>query len=610
MAIDWSQVDGSGAAPQNPAAPAQSGSIDWAALNAATASPAPQSVPSAPQSVPNGLFYPQVALGDFGSALVHNVLKPFHGLAQFAEHGIQSGVHAVAPNSAADRYLTADNARADADLKNWENTYQKNTPNNASSYAGATAGTILPIALSGIGGALNSGAETLAGKVLPAATPSLARSAVTGAGQGAVLSTAQPVLTDNNFFGEKAKQMGIGALTGGVLTPVLGGVANAISPTINKDVQTLLDNNIPLTPGQILGGTAKTIEDKSTSIPFVGDMIYGARQRAVDSLNTAALNRALDPIGDKVTATGREGLEQVADKLSGAYDSILPKLTMTAGPTFNTGLNQLLKDAQSDLPPDQFTQLQKALDNKLLHKLTRPNGGGPPSLNGTDLKTAQSEITLLSRENSSSSVASERALGRFFDRAHDLLQQAVVDTPSNSPDTIQALQAVNRGWANYSILRRVSSGTNTDQGVFTPAQLQSAVRAGDQSVGKGNFAKGNALMQDLSDPAVSVMGRNYPDSGTAGRSALGWLVGAGGAAAAEPNLAPYLVGGAVGGGLASLPYTTIGQKVAQALLTQRPGFAPAAAQYVRGLNPYVGLMGDAFQNNPYLHPQQQGLLGQ
>ena len=53
----------------------------------------------------------------------------------------------------------------------------------------------------------------------------------------------------------------------------------------------------------------------------------------------------------------------------------------------------------------------------------------------------------------------------------------------------------------------------------------------DKSRNKAGFARGDAVMQDLSDPAVNVLGRSVPDSGTAGRALVGvGLLGAGGAA--------------------------------------------------------------------------------
>ena len=57
---------------------------------------------------------------------------------------------------------------------------------------------------------------------------------------------------------------------------------------------------------------------------------------------------------------------------------------------------------------------------------------------------------------------------------------------------------------------------NTEE-LFTPSQLASAVRRQDTSKGKRSYASGKALLQKLSDAAVSVLPPKYPDSGTAGR---------------------------------------------------------------------------------------------
>jgi hypothetical protein len=160
----------------------------------------------------------------------------------------------------------------------------------------------------------------------------------------------------------------------------------------------------------------------------------------------------------------------------------------------------------------------------------------------------------------------------------------------NAPDAVQNLSNANSAWANFVRLRGAagSQGAMNNGGIFSPAQFQSAVRAADKSVGKGASATGNAPMQGFSQDAMSVLGKGYPDSGTAGR--LG-TAGALGAIFSHPAmlLSPWTYAA----GAPALAYTQLGQRAMQGLLMSRP----AAAQAV----------GNAITNR--LAPLAPGLLG-
>lgn len=116
-----------------------------------------------------------------------------------------------------------------------------------------------------------------------------------------------------------------------------------------------------------------------------------------------------------------------------------------------------------------------------------------------------------------------------------------------NPNEAGQLQKINKAYADYAILRKAASmgGTAGNEGLFTPAQLNSAVRMADSSAGKGAYASGKARMQDFSDAAMSVLPSKVPDSGTAGRlmsdvmNPLNWPGLAGKAAVALPLMAAY-----------------------------------------------------------------------
>lgn len=68
-------------------------------------------------------------------------------------------------------------------------------------------------------------------KVMPTATTGLGRVGV-GASAGAIGGGLQPVTEQGNFWQHKAAQTGVGALGGGVATPILGKLTDALAPRI------------------------------------------------------------------------------------------------------------------------------------------------------------------------------------------------------------------------------------------------------------------------------------------------------------------------------------------------------------------------------------------
>src|SRR5262249_53236250 len=144
------------------------------------------------------------------------------------------------------------------------------------------------------------------------------------------------------------------------------------------------------------------------------------------------------------------------------------------------------------------------------------------------------------------------------------------------------LQAINRGYSVFSRIRdaqqRVTGGSDAP---FTPAQLQASVKAGDKSVGKGNFARGRAPLSQIADDAMEVMGRRVPDSGTAGRVGLLGLLG--GAGLVTHPIAT--IGGIAGTGLYSTPQA---QRLLLAAMAQRPDWVRAFGNNLQAFSPAIG----------------------
>jgi hypothetical protein len=419
----------------------------------------------------------------------------------------------------------------------------------------------------------------------------LISSAMAGATQGSIFGALQPVTNyEGNFWDKKKEQMASGSLTGGILSPAANIVGKVISPAVDAGKKMLVDAGINPTIGQLasnfsnsgaakfLGKLPQTLEDMATSIPVLGDVIKGSRQKSFDEFNRAIYNKALEPIGEKSMADiGNASISELSDKLGARYDEILPKLKFQSDNDFASKMKGIVSKAQIDLPPEQFNQFSNKINSEVFHKME--NDG---SINGEKLKDIFSELNNKARNYQSSASANERSLGESLDNVSSLLRENIRKI---NPEHTKELSAIDNGYAHYSIIRDAAARLGSKEGVFTPKTLLSSIRAKDTSVGKGNFSKGVGLMQDLSVNADKILGGNYPDSGTAGRSALmqgaTGLLAAGGTASGFDMTLPLAIGTAM------TPYTSAGRKIATAIMTKRPDMASAVANAIQQGVPFA-----------------------
>lgn len=401
---------------------------------------------------------------------------------------------------------------------------------------------------------------------------------------GAGIGATQPQTGGEFSWQDKAIQTGAGG-AGGALGYGAGQLASRlIAPQVSNAVSNLMSRGVRPTAGQTLGGMANTIEQKMASVPFAGDFISSARRRAVEDFNRAVYSDILEPIGGRVPqVVGRDAVADVGDQISRAYEDVLPYLNFGTDQQFGNDFTQLTADVLT-LPQEQQTSFWSFVRDKLVPALQPGNG----RMTGEAFKVLESDLSRLAARFSGSQQAHDQILGDAFT---DLLtamrgglartnQGVQVNVNGSMIDAGQRLRDLNLAWAKLVRLERASGGLGATEGVFSPAQMLNAVRAGDASVRDRQFARGGALMQGLAEDAKTVLGNTVPDSGTPGRMAamLAGTAGLGGVVspwAAAPAAAMVL------------PYTQTGQRFTSALLTQRPAIAPAMAQMLRDAFPLL-----------------------
>lgn len=444
--------------------------------------------------------------------------------------------------------------------------------------AGNIAMKILSTAVPGT--AFQSAATNLAARALPAAVaPTVAPTLGAAATGGTIAAATEPVLEG----GSTLKNASLGAVGGAAGDLVARGLSRAVQPIVQSaPVKKLLEEGVIPTPGQAAGAKSflGRFEQRLESLPILGDIITKGRTRAIEELNRAAVNRSV-PEGKQVAAIGRKAIEQADEIFDDAYRTVL------SGAEVNFGQMKIgpfkvangLDDALTRVKANKDVFLTEAED-KALGKLVDNLQRRIPEDGRVTAEMAKGMDSFLGK------VARERAAdGGFANGVRELKRELRVSiADSLGGQRAQILKDIDSKYANFMRLLRASGATGSKEGIFSPEALQSAVRAMDPS--KRAFAKGDALMQDLSEAGVNVLGRSVADSGTAGRALVGvGLLGAGGAANEFYGGPGYLTALA----LAPAIYSRAGSKF---MVGAYPG-QQSLADLARSAAPYVSQLGRA-----------------
>lgn len=240
-----------------------------------------------------------------------------------------------APNAMA-QYMPADTGETNnqiyrgmqSQVNDEQNQFRQDNP--VTSALTEIGGAVLPIIASG-------------GTAAPASTLGLGGKMLAGAGIGAAqggLYGAGTAEEDKRLEGAK-QGAEIGGVTGGIFPMIPAALGKVISPDSSKNaaLQKVLSEGGKPTIGMALGGRANAVEEELTSIPILGDMISVARNKAVKSLEPAAYNRALNPIGETLPKglSGRDAIVHTENVLKQKYSNVLDKIGAITPDTAKVG---------------------------------------------------------------------------------------------------------------------------------------------------------------------------------------------------------------------------------------------------------------------------------
>ncbi len=437
-----------------------------------------------------------------------------------------------------------------------------------------TAGTVGDIAANTLlmlpAGGAATGALKVGTSVLPRAVGALARGVGelgAGAGMGAV--TAMP--------GERQQGALAGAAGSALGLGVNRLVGGAVKPLVTPEAQALMDQGIQPTVGQSVGGVGNQLEEKlASSLPF----IRGARNRAVDEFNTAAIQKA----APGVTGVGDAALSGARDAINAQYDhalSLMPQqFTVESHPIVQAAVTAV-DDPALALSKDAQARVLDYVQNNLLNRTA--------NITPDIAKRVESDMGAAVARLRSSSTAEERAmgdaLGTVQQQWHDSLTAVGNSTNTGAGD---ALRSADAQWRAFRAVDRAGASAGAQgaetAGTFTPRQLRRSIEAEDKSQFNRSTRYGTVdptspfgQLNSLTSDAGAVLPNRVPDSGTAGRMLpMALAATLSGAHGGLPGLA------AAGAGSAALGLGST--RVGQQFLTQ--GLSPAVDALVsRGYLP-------------------------
>lgn len=404
-------------------------------------------------------------------------------------------------------------------------------------------------------------AARLAGNVLsPAnivALPAKGASALYSLAKSAVVpGLMEPVVSqEGTTFGEQKAQQAAASAIGGAAGAAGAKVAGKVlNPLVSKAEQTMKDLGVQLTPGQLVGGQAKDIESFAANLPLVGSYIADAKEKALFSFNKGVINKTLGRLGDKLPedVIGRDAVAYTQSKVDDAYTDVLSRISYELD--LPTQMNMLKAMRQPASVLDR-ARVKEELENRVFSRIPRDE-----AIDGETYKMIESDLRARVAQLRRGSV-SDQDVGEALKQAADSLKESM---KKQNPKEVPTLRRIDAAYRDLTIMETAASKTGTQNGVFTPKQYQAAVREGDITKRKRQYAAGKATGQDISEAAMQTM-ESKPSYNLEGRLTYNLVGGAGllSNVAAAPAIAVA----------APIMYSDTGLKAMQTIMRSRPDIA-------------------------------------
>jgi len=424
-------------------------------------------------------------------------------------------------------------------------------PKTTAGEVAQTVGEFAPAAMAGPGGVVR---RLITGAVVPGVTSETAGQLTKG-------TEAEPWA---RLIGAVAPGTLAAGAKGLVVSP-RGGQARA-AEVANLEAEGVRD----LTAGQRTGSTPLQYLEQS-----LGDVTgAGTRkiERAQEQFTKAALRRA----GEDAPRATADVIDGAFKRIGKQFDDVAARNVLHPDAAMGPQLRQAIDEYNGIVGPSNRAPIIQAYEQEIGHVL----GMNKNTIPGEAYQSLRSRMERTARTAPSEVADAVRGMKNALDKAMERHLQR-----TNSPD-LGAWQIARREYRNILPIERAVTGQGSDAalGLISPSALKSAV----VNQGRRGYARGTNDLGRLARSGEAVM-RPFPQSGTAPRSYMSSLVGAGGLGAIGTGIAtanPLLLGA----GLA----TVAGPPLASRALMSRPVQNWLARQGPRNYTPAVSSAASLF----------------
>jgi hypothetical protein len=270
------------------------------------------------------------------------------------------------------------------------------------------------------------------------------------------------------------------------------------------------------------GRMVNTAEQAMQSMPGLGAMVARARDIPRDAAQLGGFNRSLSElkpfdqlVGNTISELppgmqpGTEPHAFTQKAFGKAYDIARQGMQFVPDQAYiadHSAFNQTLHSGVLSAP--QADQVQRVISTSVGSRL--PAGGGV--MTGDAYQKAGSEL--------------DKAIGQWGkDGTTQPMAAALSDYKTifdqaarrnSDPAAVNLLDAADRGYAKYAVVRNASARVGGDPGTFTMKNLSRAAQQEGGGVKSGPFLRGQANMQDYAS-AIQPLGDTLSNSGTGER---------------------------------------------------------------------------------------------
>ena len=326
-----------------------------------------------------------------------------------------------------------------------------------------------------------------------------------GAGSAVLLPVTTPMEETDNFFLEKAKDVGFSGLAGGVISKI----GAALTPELKAGAREQMAAGVAVAPGQAYEGVPGWVFRQMESIGV------GPSEKAIrKSFTQSAANEVLSSIGETLPKTVKDGMQAsgyVQRRISSFYDNAFDELgDVLPDNQFANDISNVLSRASDELSQKAATAFQNEIRANVINKFklgpAQPGALVPagvteiPTTTGSRLKEIDKYLKDQIQKYSKGTDADSLARTAGYE---DMLNAFRAFT--GRVDTTGLIAKADDAWAKLYRFADASKKAFKEGGDFSAEQLAQAAVTQGTTLQAG---AGAAPMQQFAQRAVEVIGKD------------------------------------------------------------------------------------------------------